>query len=151
MYVIAWWCWVLKCIINTVQYSKPSVIRLWFIRMMDIPDRNMRNERFCSKLSVHFLDKWDLGTRCLRARGLSTLRILLNFPGIFVFFFYGHILSIKPDCRLTWATFPPYLFWISNIYFLFSWWRKTCVAEKRPVICWIVDLCGTHLFGLSSQ
>jgi hypothetical protein len=39
--------------------------------MSDNPDRNMKNEKFCSRLGTYFKDTWDLGARGIRARGLS--------------------------------------------------------------------------------
>jgi hypothetical protein len=45
--------------------SVNSLIQLQLIRLSDNPDRSMKNEQFCSQLSIY------LGAREIRTRGLS--------------------------------------------------------------------------------
>jgi hypothetical protein len=47
-----------------IVYIKLSLIRLQFIRMSDVQERNMKNKKFCSQLSTYF--KRRIGFRSKR-------------------------------------------------------------------------------------
>jgi hypothetical protein len=61
-----WYIYIYICI---YIYNKPSLIQLQLIQMSDNPDRSMKN---AVHSRVHTSkDRWDLGRRRIRSRGLS--------------------------------------------------------------------------------
>jgi hypothetical protein len=43
-----------------LKYSKPSLIQLQLLHILDNLDQNMKNENFCSQLSIYFKKTYEI-------------------------------------------------------------------------------------------